>query len=61
MLEAAKKWFVRRMLSIPWTTRKTNEGVLPRVGVKRELMAMIMRRQIGFVWQILTGNGLEEE
>ena len=40
-LEAAEIWFVRRMLRIPWPARRTNEEVLRRAGVKRELLTMI--------------------
>ena len=54
-------WFARRMLRIPWTARRTNEEVLRRAGVKRELMTMIRRRQIGFVGHILRSNGLEKD
>ena len=60
-LEAAEMWFLRRMLRIPWTARRTNEEVLRRAGVRRELMTVIRRRQIGFVGHVVRGDGLEKD
>jgi len=36
-LEAAEMWFIRRMLRISWTARKTNEEVLREAEVKRQI------------------------
>ena len=58
-LEAVEMWFLRRMLRIPWTARRTNEDVLRIVGVQRELMTVIRRRQLRFVGHVLRGNGWE--
>ena len=49
------------MLRIPWTARRTNEEVLRRADVKRELLKMIRKRQIRFVGTILRGNGLKKD
>ena len=46
-LEAAEMWFLRRMLRIPWTARRTNEEVLGRAGTERVLMTTMRRRQLG--------------
>ena len=54
-------WFYRRMLRIPWTARRTNEEVLQRMGVGRELMTLIMKRQLGFLGHLLRGEGMERE
>ena len=43
-IEAAEMWFIRRMLRIPWTARMTNQEVLWRAGVRRELITVIRRR-----------------
>ena len=58
-LEAAEMWFYRRMLRIPWTARVTNQEVLERMGVAREMMTVIRRRQLGFLGHILRSNGIE--
>ena len=42
-------WFIRRILRVPWTARRTNEEVLQMAGVKRELMTQIRKRQLGFL------------
>ena len=34
-LEATEMWFLRRMMKIPWTAKKTNAEVLIDAGVKR--------------------------
>ena len=34
-LEATEMWFLRRMLRVPWTARRTNEEVLQMAGVSR--------------------------
>ena len=46
-LEAAEMWFIRMMLRIPWTARRTNEEVLGMAGTERVLMTTIRRRQLG--------------
>ena len=60
-LEAAELWFIRRMLRVPWTARRTNEEVLQMAGVKRELMTQIRKRQFGFLGHVLRGRGLERD
>ena len=37
-VDAAGMCFIRRILRIPWTDKVTNEEVLRRAGLKRELM-----------------------
>ena len=58
-LEAAEMWFYRRMLRIPWTARVTNQEVLERMGVAREMMTVIRKRQLGFLGHILRSDGME--
>ena len=58
-LEAAKMWFMKRMMRIPWTTRRTNEEMLQMTRGCRELLTVIRRKQIGFIGHILKGSGLE--
>ena len=57
----AEIWFYRRMLRIPWTARRTNQEVLRRPGDGRDLITVIMKRQVGFLGHLLRGNGLEKD
>ena len=58
-LQAAEMWFWRRMLKISWTERKTNEEVLQRVGIGRELLSSVRSRQMRFVGHIVRREELE--
>ena len=59
-LEAVEMWFYRRMMRIPWTARMTNQEVLQRMGVTRELMTVIRKRQLGFLGHMLRRSGMEK-
>ncbi|GFO47432.1 RNA-directed DNA polymerase from mobile element jockey [Plakobranchus ocellatus] len=43
-LEATEMWFLRRMLRIPWTAKKTNEKVLNEANKRRLLVRTIRKR-----------------
>ncbi|GFR88765.1 retrovirus-related Pol polyprotein LINE-1 [Elysia marginata] len=58
-IEAAEMWFFRRMLRVPWTTRKTNEEVLKETETTRSLMNRIRRRQAKFVGDIMRREGFK--
>lgn len=60
-LEAMEMWILRRMMRIPWTARITNEEVMRRAGVQRELMKEIRKRQLHFLGHALRAEGLERE
>ena len=60
-LDAAEMWFLRRMLRVPWTARMSNERVLERAGVERQLLRVLRTRQLRFLGHLLRGNGLERE
>ena len=47
-IEAAEMWFYRRLLSINWKARRTNDSILQQLGVKRELYATVVKRKMGF-------------
>ena len=49
------------MLRIAWTDKVTNEEVLRRAGLKRELMRCIEKRQLQFLGHILRAQGLESD
>ena len=40
-LEAVEMWIYRRVIKIPWTARISNEEVLKRRNVKRQLIFFI--------------------
>ena len=52
-------WFLRRMMRIPWTAKKTNEKVLLEANEKRKLVLGIRKRQSLFVGHVLRKQGLE--
>ena len=60
-LDAAEMCFIRRMLRIPWTNKVTNEEILRRAGLKRELLISIEKRQLQFLGHILRAQRLESE
>ena len=60
-LDAAEMWFLRRMLRVPWTARMSNERVLERAGVERQLLRVVRTRQLRFLGHVLRGNDLERE
>ena len=56
-LMAAEMWFWRRMMRISWTDKLNNEAVLEKVGVERQLLNTIRRRQWNFVGHVLRREG----
>ena len=52
-------WFLRRMLRIPWTAKKTNKMVLKEVETNRSLMQRIRKQQATFFGHIMRREGLE--
>ena len=58
-LETTEMWFLRRMMRIPWTAKKTNEEVLTEAQTTRQLMTKIRKRQAKFVGHVIRRNQLE--
>ena len=58
-LEATEMWFLRRMMKIPWTAKKTNAEVLIDAGVKRSILSNIRGRQSRFLGHVLRRTQLE--
>ncbi|GFO00473.1 RNA-directed DNA polymerase from mobile element jockey [Plakobranchus ocellatus] len=58
-LEAREMWFLRRMLRIPWTTKKTNERVLNEANKRRSLIRTIRKRQATFLDHVMRRGKLE--
>jgi len=57
-LEATEMWFLRRMLRVAWTDKVSNE-VLQRDNTSRNLLKVIVNRQVRFVGQIMRKSQLE--
>ncbi|GFN76696.1 RNA-directed DNA polymerase from mobile element jockey [Plakobranchus ocellatus] len=53
-LEATEKWFLRRMLRIPWIAKKTNERVLNEANKRT-----IRKRQATFLDHVMRRGKLE--
>ena len=60
-LETSEMWFLRRMMRIPWTAKKTNEKVLTEAQTTRQLMTKIRKRQAKFVGHVIRRNQLDLE
>ncbi|GFO02086.1 endonuclease-reverse transcriptase [Plakobranchus ocellatus] len=60
-LEATEMWFLRRMLQIPWTAKKTNERVLNEANKRRSLVrtTCIRKRQATFLGHVMRRGKLE--
>ena len=54
-------WYIRRIMSISWTDRKSNEKVMEMDGYKRSLLKTIRKRQIQFFGHINRADGLGEQ
>ncbi|GFO33887.1 eukaryotic translation initiation factor 3 subunit f [Plakobranchus ocellatus] len=52
-------WFLRRMLRIPWTAKKTNERVLNEANKRRSLVRTIRKRQATFLGHVMRRGKLE--
>jgi len=58
-LEAVKMWFLRRMLRIPWTVKKTNQEVLKEAVTERLLINRIWKRQAKFFGHVMRWEKME--
>ena len=47
-LEAAEMWYIRRIMRISWTGKKSNEEVMEMAGYKRSLLKTIRKTQLQF-------------
>ncbi|GFO02680.1 RNA-directed DNA polymerase from mobile element jockey [Plakobranchus ocellatus] len=52
-LQATEMWFLRRILWIPWTAKKTKEGVLNEANKRRSLVRTIRKRQATFLGHVM--------
>ena len=58
-LEAAEMWFIRRMMRISWTEKRSNESILKEINTERSLIKTIRKRQLDFLGHIYRDKGLE--
>ena len=58
-LEAVEMWCWRRMLRISWTERRSNTNILESIGSRRELLALVRKRQMSFFGHVMRAEGLE--
>ena len=57
-LEATEMWFLRRMLRIPSTAKKSNQSVLEESNKKISLVNNIWKRQATFLGHIMRKGAL---
>ena len=60
-LEAAEMWYIRRILRISWTEKKTNEEVLEMAECTRSLLKVIRQRQLKFFGHVNRSDRLEKK
>src|SRR5438132_1067376 len=60
-MEALEMWLWRRMEKVSWKDRISNEVVLGRVGVERELINMLRNKKKRWIGHVLRGDGLLKE
>jgi len=48
---------LRKILQVSWTAKKTNEWVLNKVGVKRELLDIVEARKLAYYGHTLRKQG----
>ena len=58
-LEAVEMWFLRRMMKMPWMTKKSNDTVLKEAHTSRALVNKIRTRQTTFFGHVMRREKLE--
>ena len=58
-LEAMEMWCWRRMLRVSWTQKRSNVSILESIGSRRELLAVVRKRQMAFLGHVVRADGLE--
>jgi len=56
-LEAFEMKGLRKILRVSWTTKKTNEWVLNKAGVKRKLLDTVQARKIAYYGHTMRKQG----
>jgi len=55
-LQAFEMWIFRRILTISWIDRITNEEVLRRMGCETEIMLTVKRRKLEYFDHMMRNN-----
>ena len=58
-LEATEMWFLRRILKISWTEKKSNQEVLEMANKERSMLKTIRKRQMKFMGHVYRKGGME--
>ena len=58
-LEATEMWFLRRILKISWTEKKSNQKVLEMANKERSMLKTIRKRQMKFMGHVYRKGGME--
>ena len=58
-IEAMEMWFLRKMLRVSWTEKRTNLGILNTAGSTRKLISNVKRRQAEFLGHVMRKGKLE--
>ena len=59
-LEVAEMWYIRRIMRISWTEKKSNEEIMEMAGYKRSPLKTIRKRQLQFFWHINRADEIEK-
>ena len=54
-------WYIRRIMRISWTEKKSNEEVMKMAGYKRFLLKNPRKRQLQIFGHINKADGLEKQ
>ena len=60
-LEAFETKGLRKILRVSWTAKKTNECVLNKAGVKRELLDTVKARKLAYYGHTMRKQGRKEK
>ena len=58
-IEAVETWFLRKMLRVSWTERKTNESAMEQAQYNKALMNKIRKRQATFIRHVMRKKEIE--
>ena len=58
-LEAMEMWCWRRMLRVGRVERRSNASILESIRGRRELLAVVRKRQMTFLGHVMRADGLE--
>ena len=58
-IDALEQWCWRRLLRVPWTTRRSNPSLLKEINLEYSLEVLILKLKLQYVGQLMqTGNSL---